>query len=219
MLIRSKHLYGVWDEPPWIEHPASWGGLIDLQLDGDRTSDIDLLAEELLHPRWCKNQIAISADGQRSIPRLCQAITCRLPAQLPRVREDATYLVTGGLGMSGRSVAKWSLSKGAKHLVLTGQTRAPKRHKNYSAQQKSTRRQSIEPADISREEDVSRLMQTISNEFPPLKGVMQSAGVLDDGILALLDWDTFRAPIRAESVREAGHARTHKIARPRLLHC
>ncbi|MGB9396544.1 MAG: SDR family oxidoreductase, partial [Pseudolabrys sp.] len=49
----------------------------------------------------------------------------------------------------------------------------------------------IVAADISRDEDVSRLMQTISNEFPPLKGVVQSAGVLDDGILAQLDWDRF----------------------------
>ena len=46
-------------------------------------------------------------------------------------------------------------------------------------------------ADISRDEDVRRLMLTISNEFPPLKGVVHSAGVLDDGILALLDWDRF----------------------------
>ena len=34
-------------------------------------------------------------------------------------------------------------------------------------------------------------MQTISNELPPLKGVVHSAGVLDDGILAQLDWDRF----------------------------
>ena len=34
-------------------------------------------------------------------------------------------------------------------------------------------------------------MQTISNELPPLKGVVHSAGVLDDGILAQLDWDSF----------------------------
>ena len=34
-------------------------------------------------------------------------------------------------------------------------------------------------------------MQTISNEFPPLIGVVHSAGVLDDGILARLDWDRF----------------------------
>ncbi len=34
-------------------------------------------------------------------------------------------------------------------------------------------------------------MQTVRNELPPLKGVVHSAGVLDDGILAQLDWDRF----------------------------
>src|SRR6478672_1872593 len=34
-------------------------------------------------------------------------------------------------------------------------------------------------------------MRTISQKFPPLKGVVHSVGVLDDGILAQLDWDRF----------------------------
>ena len=174
-----------------IEHPGIWGGLIDLQLDGDRTSDIDLLAAELLHPDG-ENQIAISADGQRSIPRLVRQSLAELPAQLPRVREDATYLVTGGLGMLGRSVAKWLLSKGAKHLVLTGRNASSEAAQElFSAAEINEAAIHIVAADISRDEDVSRLMQTISNEFPPLKGVVQSAGVLDDGILAQLDWDRF----------------------------
>src|SRR5262245_16580511 len=34
-------------------------------------------------------------------------------------------------------------------------------------------------------------MATINTTLPPLLGVLQSAGVLDDGILAQLDWDRF----------------------------
>src|SRR5262249_24882727 len=45
--------------------------------------------------------------------------------------------------------------------------------------------------EMSGDEDVSYLRQTIRKELPPLKGVVQSAGVLDDGILAQLDWDRF----------------------------
>ncbi len=46
-------------------------------------------------------------------------------------------------------------------------------------------------ADISRDDDVSRLIRTISKDGPPLSGVVHSAGILDDGILAQLDWDRF----------------------------
>jgi NAD(P)-dependent dehydrogenase (short-subunit alcohol dehydrogenase family) len=115
-----------------------------------------------------------------------------LPAQLPQVRADASYLVTGGLGMLGRSVAKWLIDKGAKHLVLTGRTASAEAAQEvFGAAEINSGAIRVEAADISREEDVSRLMQTISNELPPLKGVVHSAGVLDDGVLAQLDWGRF----------------------------
>ena len=67
-----------------------------------------------------KTQIAISADGQRHVPRFVRQSACRTAGAAADGTQDATYLVTGGLGMLGRSVAKWLISKGAKHLVLTG---------------------------------------------------------------------------------------------------
>jgi acyl transferase domain-containing protein/surfactin synthase thioesterase subunit/acyl carrier protein len=174
-----------------IEYPGIWGGLIDLQLDGDRTPDIDLLAAELLHPDG-ETQIAISAGGERNVPRFVKQSLANLPAQLPRVRGDATYLVTGGLGMLGQSVAKWLIRKGAKHLVLTGRKARPEAAQEvFSAAEINSTAIHVVAADISRDEDVRRLIQTIRKELPPLKGVVQSAGVLDDGILAQLDWNRF----------------------------
>jgi surfactin synthase thioesterase subunit/acyl carrier protein/NAD(P)-dependent dehydrogenase (short-subunit alcohol dehydrogenase family) len=174
-----------------FEYPGIWGGLIDLQFDGDRTPDIDLLAAELLHPNG-ETQIAISAAGQRNVPRFVRQSLAELPAQLPRVRADGTYLVIGGLGMLGRAVSKWLLSKGAKNLVLTGRSASSKAaHEVFSTAEINGATIHVIAADISLDEDVSRLMQTISNELPPLRGVVQSAGVLDDGILAQLDWDRF----------------------------
>ena len=174
-----------------IEYPAIWGGLIDLQLKGGRTPDIDLLAAELLLPSG-ENQIAISIDGQRNVPRLVEQSLTERPVQSPLVRQDATYLVTGGLGMLGRSMAKWLISKGAKHVVLTGRNASWEAAKElFSAAEKNAAAIHVIAADISRDADVSRLMQTISNELPALKGVVHSAGVLDDGILAQLDWDRF----------------------------
>ena len=83
-----------------IEHPGIWGGLIDLQLNAQKTPDIDLLAAELLHPDG-ETQIAISADNQRYVARLVRQPLAELRSQTLRIRDDATYLMTGGLGMLG----------------------------------------------------------------------------------------------------------------------
>jgi len=174
-----------------IEYPAIWGGLIDLQPKDDTALDIEALAAELLRPDG-ETQIAIASDNQRMVPRLVGQSLEDQPAQAVRVSAEATYLVTGGLGMLGQSVTKWLISKGAKYIVLIGRNASAEaaQQLNKLADLNGTTIR-IVPVDIGRDEDVSRLMQTVSNEFPPLKGVVHSAGVLDDGILALLDWDRF----------------------------
>lgn len=175
-----------------IEYPGLWGGLIDLQLSGgNRPPDVDLLATELLQP-GLENQVAISASGQRHVLRLARQSLADLPPRRLRVRRDATYLVTGGLGMLGRSVAEWLINKGAKHLVLTGRNpNAEAAQALLHAAKTNDATIHVVAADISRDEDVIRLMQTISSKLPPLRGVVHSAGVLDDGILAQLNWDRF----------------------------
>lgn len=174
-----------------IEHPGIWGGLIDLQLNARQTPDIDLLTAELLHPDG-ESQIAISADGQRQVARLVRQPLAELRQQTLRIRDDATYLVTGGLGMLGRSIVRWLIGKGAKHLVLTGRSASAHAAQQMKADaEKAGATISIVAADLGSKKDVSRLMQTIDSNFPPLKGVVHSAGVLDDGILALLDWNRF----------------------------
>ena len=73
-----------------IEYPGIWGGLIDLQLNGNRMPDIDLLATELLHPDG-ETQVAISADNQRSVPRFVRLSLqnwgrrCRGSAETPPI--------------------------------------------------------------------------------------------------------------------------------------
>jgi surfactin synthase thioesterase subunit/acyl carrier protein/NAD(P)-dependent dehydrogenase (short-subunit alcohol dehydrogenase family) len=174
-----------------IEYPSIWGGLIDLQFDPRRTPDVEQLAAELLSPDG-ETQIAITASGRRMVARFVKQTLADLPARPPRVRGDATYLVAGGLGMLGCSVAKWLIGKGAKHLVLTGRkAKAEAAHAIFSAAELNGAKVHVAAVDISRAMEVRQLIETIGNELPPLRGVVQSAGVLDDGILAQLDWDRF----------------------------
>ena len=195
--VRGQHVDPV-QAPLWglgrtaaIEYPGIWGGLIDLDRKGDQAPDIESLVTELLYPDG-ETQIAISAGGQRNVPRLVRQSLAELETRPPRIRGDATYLITGGLGMLGRSVAEWLIGRGAKYLVLTGRNaRSEAVHDLFAAAETSGTTIEVVAADISRDEDVSDLMQTISSKLPPLKGVVHSAGVLDDGILAQLHWDRF----------------------------
>jgi surfactin synthase thioesterase subunit/NAD(P)-dependent dehydrogenase (short-subunit alcohol dehydrogenase family)/acyl carrier protein len=174
-----------------IEHPGLWGGLIDLQMEAGGAADVDSLAAELLHPDG-ENQIAISANGERFVQRFVTQALDALPAKPPQVRGDGTYLVTGGLGMLGRSVVDWLIDNGAKHIVLTSRSASSKDAKDLiRAAGKDGVAIKIVAADISRQEDVTRLLETIRRQCPPLRGVVHSAGLLDDGILAQLDWDRF----------------------------
>nr|WP_240807311.1 type I polyketide synthase [Polyangium spumosum] len=104
------------------------------------------------------------------------------------VREDGTYLVTGGLGGLGLSLAKWLIAQGARHLALMGRG-APneaarevmRRLTEAGAQVRALR------GDVSRRADVDAVIAEIERSMPPLRGVVHAAGLLDDATLPNLD--------------------------------
>jgi amino acid adenylation domain-containing protein len=100
----------------------------------------------------------------------------------PAVDPAAAYLITGGTGGLGLKIAQALVDSGAKHLVLASRraTLSPD-----AANQVSTWRDagvSVEAvaADVSQPADVRRLL----DRTPPVRGIVHSAGLLDDGILA-----------------------------------
>ena len=48
-------------------------------------------------------------------------------ARFTGCRPDASYLITGGLGILGLEIGKWLAEQGARHVVLTGRTPLPPR--------------------------------------------------------------------------------------------
>jgi hypothetical protein len=64
-------------------------------------------------------------DGEVYVARLARR---PLPVVVgPRLRADATYLVTGGFGVLGAQVAAWLVEHGARRLILMGRTELPPR--------------------------------------------------------------------------------------------
>lgn len=108
--------------------------------------------------------------------------------------QEATYLIAGGLGGLGLTVAEWMIEKGAKNLVLMGRSgassnaakEAVERMKNNGA------RVVVARANISDEEQVSGVLDEIKQTMPSLKGIIHTAAVLDDGILIHLNQERFK---------------------------
>jgi NAD(P)-dependent dehydrogenase (short-subunit alcohol dehydrogenase family)/acyl carrier protein len=109
------------------------------------------------------------------------------------IRAEGTYLITGGLGGLGLSLAQWLVEQGARHLVLVGR-RSPSEAAETAIQamvQTGARVQCVQ-ADVSREGDVEKLFAVIRKELPPVSGIVHAAMVLDDHMLLEQSEDSFR---------------------------
>ncbi len=114
-------------------------------------------------------------------------------ADAPPIRDDASYLVTGGLGGLGWKVAEWLVQRGARSLVLTGRRAKPsdEAQATIAAWNEQGVQVAVLPADVSRQGDVEKTIDHIRRHLPTLRGVFHAAGVLDDGVLIQQDWERF----------------------------
>jgi acyl transferase domain-containing protein/acyl carrier protein len=109
-----------------------------------------------------------------------------------RVKEDGSYLITGGLGGIGLLTARWLADRGAKHIVLAG-----RRPPNDEAKRMIEELNQIDvqvylmSVDLSSQIQVTNMMREISKKCPPLRGIVHGAGILDDGIVLQQDWSRF----------------------------
>ncbi len=99
--------------------------------------------------------------------------------------EEATVLITGGLGALGLKVAEHLVkSHKVPHLVLLGRSEPKEEAKSLIAQlQAEGARITVETCDVSDRASLEKVISSIPAQYP-LKGVIHAAGVLDDGILS-----------------------------------
>jgi acyl transferase domain-containing protein/NADPH:quinone reductase-like Zn-dependent oxidoreductase/NAD(P)-dependent dehydrogenase (short-subunit alcohol dehydrogenase family) len=118
---------------------------------------------------------------------------------LDRVTGDATYLITGGVSGLGLATAAQLVDLGARHLVLVGR-RAPGLDALDVIGRWRTAGVAVRvvSADVSVDSAVADIVGDIDRSMPPLKGVIHSAGALDDGALVQQTWDHFRTPLLAK---------------------
>ena len=113
-----------------------------------------------------------------------------------------SYWVAGGLGGFGLEVARWLATQGAGTLILGGRSLqvSPEAAGLIAALETGGTRVRLLPADITRPEEVRRVLATIAAEEKPLRGIFHTAMVLEDKLLVDLD-----------------HATLDRVLKPKLL--
>ena len=101
------------------------------------------------------------------------------------------------------------MDRGARHLVLTGRrTPDSETEEILRAMEARGTQVRVAQADASDAGAMKRLLEETRSTMPPLRGVIHSAGVLDDGVLLQQSWNRF-ATVFAPKV--AGSLLLHRL--------
>jgi microcystin synthetase protein McyG len=195
-----------------IEHPELWGGLIDVDPD----ADFDALA-----PRVCREICAPDADDQvalgahvRLSPRLVPS-NPPAPTQIT-VRPDALYLITGGLGGLGPSIARWLVERGARHLCLCTRRTAPERDSWIHSLEQLGAEIHIVTADVADRAQMRALFSHIQGQGRRLAGILHAAAQIDYCAIERMSPDALHAALRA---KVTGTWLLHELSRDLPLDC
>jgi acyl transferase domain-containing protein len=168
-----------------------WGGQVDLD-PADTPAAAALLLRQSIEQRD-EDQTAFR-DGRRYVLRLArQAETISRPERIS-VSPNATYLITGGLGGIGLAIARWLVTRGARHLVLAGRSALRTRDEWDEVASETIEGERITAirgleslgakvrtvaADMGDEASVTELIfQCLRADQPPLRGLFHAAGVM-----------------------------------------
>ncbi len=173
-----------------LEHPEL--GCRRIDLDPRLADPAAVLAEELASndgEEWVRH-----TPAGRLIPRLT---LLTVNAQPFAARPDAAYLITGGMGGIGRSVAGWLIAHGARRLLLMGRTvREWPERAAWEAQGAQVR---TVAADVADSAAVAEILAGLDDEGLPLAGVFHVAGITADQLLFRQDWPAFANALRAKA--------------------
>ena len=175
------------------EHPDNFGCLIDVE-----DSQFLITALKYIHSAdIIRIEDGVPRTGRlRSLPRESllsadQATNNLLP------RPDGTYIISGGLGALGLAVAEFLVKKGARRIVLISRRSLPPRREWDRVSQEwkivISRITALEshgatihvlPLDITSADASQKLLEALGDlPFPPVRGVVHAAGVLENELV------------------------------------
>ncbi|KAJ5725083.1 Acyl transferase/acyl hydrolase/lysophospholipase [Penicillium malachiteum] len=169
-LIRDGEIR-IFDDPPVF-------GLLELesaykQIQGEETKD----------------QVVITASTDDVVPQFFK--------EHPPWNFDncASYLVAGGFGGIGRAILQWMVERGAKYLIVPSRSGANSKAAKELVSQLTAQGVTVHApqCDVSSQSSLSQMLDECARTMPPIKGCINAAMVLQDGIfqenMTFAKWD------------------------------
>ncbi|MFE9881063.1 acyltransferase domain-containing protein [Streptomyces sp. NPDC005784] len=195
------------------EHPDLFAGVVDLSArptEEELAALVDLVRED--SGERPGDEVVTLRGALREVPRLV-AVEREPEHAALECRADATYLVTGGLGVLGLEVATWLASRGARRIVLAGRTALPPRSQWAAITDPATRRRAeavkvleglgvtvrTVAVDVADREALSAALDPETLGLPPIRGVVHAASVLDNRMAVDVDEASLTTVLRPKA--------------------
>lgn len=140
-----------------------------------------------------RGKIVLSTQNEDLVPLV------RATSKPFRINSDSSYLLPGGLGGLGRSIAQWLIEHGARSLIFLSRSGA--HNPDAASFVTDLRAQGVQAGvyqcDVSNLRQLEETIATCSSTFPPIRGVIQCAMNLRDSAFENMtaeDWQAAVAP-------------------------
>ncbi|KAL0256846.1 Type I Iterative PKS [Diplodia seriata] len=135
------------------------------------------------------------------VPRAGEKVKATHPRARDLFRPDATYLIVGGTGGLGRSMAKWMAQKGARNVVLlsrSGKTDGKVGQLIEDVRQSLDANIVVRACDVADEASVRALVADCKASMPPIRGVIHAAMVLKDVLFENMTFDDYQTVVSSK---------------------
>ncbi|KAL4916483.1 hypothetical protein BDW62DRAFT_186074 [Aspergillus aurantiobrunneus] len=134
------------------------------------------------------------------IPRAGDKVKVSTSPKAVRLPQHATYLIVGGLGGIGCSIARWMVDRGARHLILVSRSAAsrPESQALINELQDAGCKAVAVNCDVSKSLNLGQVLTECQETMPPIRGVIQAAMNLQDCILEQMSFQQWSSSIAAK---------------------
>lgn len=133
------------------------------------------------------------------VPNADDFVTVRFQDMPPlKFSSNVSYLIAGGLGGLGRSIAKWMALRGAKNIIFVSRSGAESKSAKmllYELHKENVRTEVLR-CDIASPEQLHQDLTSLLQVLPPLHGVVQAAMALEDSIFEHMPYESFVRALR-----------------------